>query len=156
MKLDDRPEFSPGWKFNDWEMRGVPLRLEIGPRDLAAEQVTAARRDTGERTALPLSRLEEGVAELLDEVHRGLYRRALEFRQAHTHEAGDLASLRAVMEGPRGFIRAHWCEKPGCEERIKEETGATIRCLPFGERGEGRCILCGEPARQVVYLARAY
>ncbi|MEW5932991.1 MAG: proline--tRNA ligase [Bacillota bacterium] len=156
VKLDDRPEFSPGWKFNDWEMRGVPLRLEIGPRDLAAEQVTAARRDTGERTALPLSRLEEGVAELLDEVHRGLYRRALEFRQAHTHEAGDLASLRAVMEGPRGFIRTHWCEKPGCEERIKEETGATIRCLPFGEKGEGRCVLCGEPARQVVYLARAY
>lgn len=156
VRLDDRPEYSPGWKFNDWEMRGVPLRLEVGPRDLAARQVTAARRDTAERTAVPMERLEEGVAELLEEVHRGLYRKALQFREANTHRVHDFGTFKSIMEGPRGFIRALWCEKPECEERIKQETGATIRCLPFGEREEGTCVLCGEPARQVAYFARAY
>ncbi|MDI6895057.1 MAG: proline--tRNA ligase [Bacillota bacterium] len=156
VRLDERPEFSPGWKFNDWEMRGAPLRLEVGPRDLAAQQVTAARRDTGERTAVPMAGLEEGVSDLLEAVHQGLYRRALEFREANTRQAQDYAEFRSIMEGPRGLIRALWCGKPECEERIKQETGATIRCLPFGEQGEGRCLLCGGPAHQVAYFARAY
>ncbi|HHY95727.1 MAG TPA: proline--tRNA ligase [Firmicutes bacterium] len=156
VKLDDRPGYSAGWKFNDWEMRGVPLRLEVGPRDLAARQVTAARRDNGERSSVPLAELETGVEDLLRRVQTGLFERARAWREANTHEGESLEELRTVMEGPRGFIRAGWCGEDSCEERIKEETGATIRCLPFTQEPVPKCVCCGKEARHLVLLARAY
>ncbi len=183
LKVDDRPEYTPGWKFNDWEMRGVPLRLEIGPRDVKAGQVVAVRRDTGEKSTLSAepAALAQGVRALLDDIQRGLYERAKVFREVNTRSAASVEEMADVMEGPRGFVLAPWCGSPECEEHIKEATGATIRCLPLapaaagggrdggsglsgedrsgqgGRSGEtGRCVRCGQVPGRPAYFARAY
>lgn len=158
VKLDDREEQSPGWKFNDWEMRGVPLRLELGPRDLAAHQVVLVRRDTGEKISASQDGLVDAVGELLDSVQYSLYQRAGRFLADNTREAADYEEFQRVIEEKRGFVRAGWCGDGGCERTIKEETGATIRNIPLvGSEPAGHsCIRCGHPARAVVYFARAY
>jgi len=167
LRVDDRPEYTPGWKFNDWEMRGVPLRLEIGPRDARAGQVTAVRRDTGQKMALPAEpvALRRAVSELLGTIQGDLLEAARRFRDQNTHEADTFDQLAEIIETKRGFVRAPWCGRAECEAEIKERTGATIRCLPLpeppgpGGRSSGRgsrCALCGGEARDVVYFARAY
>ncbi len=158
LKVDDREEYTPGWKFNEWEMRGVPLRIEIGPRDVAQEQVTLARRDrpgrAGKRSA-PLAGLTETVQELLAEIQADMYRKALAFREENTVEPADYGEFKEAVA--RGFALAWWCSDGACETAIKEETTATIRCIPLHqEPGEGACIYCGRPARERAVFARAY
>jgi prolyl-tRNA synthetase len=155
-RLDDREGYTPGWKFNDWEMRGVPLRLELGPRDAAANQVTLVRRDLqGVREAVPLEGLRERVLSLLDEVQKSLFERALRFREEHTHYPDDYGGLVEAVED--GFAWAWWCGSAECETKVKEETKATIRNIPLNQPGgSGRCVVCGALAREQAVFARAY
>jgi len=157
LQLDDREGYTPGWKFNDWEMRGVPLRIEIGPRDVAAEQVVLARRDEPgkKKEALPLAGLARRVPALLKEIQQGLLERARRFREEHTFYPEDSAGLCQAVE--RGFAWAWWCGSAECEDRVKEDSKATIRCLPLQQPGDtGRCIVCGEDSQEQAVFARAY
>ena len=157
LKLDDREEYSPGWKFNEWEMKGVPLRLELGPRDLEAEQVIAVRRDSGAKEPLPWAELPRRLPQLLEELQGDLYKRALQFQQEHTRSGADYGEFLQVMERERGFFIASWCGREECELKAKEESKATIRCIPFDREMEHEnCLVCGEKAAEVVYFARAY
>src|SRR5579859_4729692 len=148
----------PGWKFNEWELKGVPLRIEVGPRDLQQQHVTMVRRDTRAKEQVGLDAIAERAGGLLDEVQTALFDRAQEFVKTNTHVAEDYATFKEVMQERRGFIRAYWCGSGDCEARIKEETRATIRVIPEEARaaGPGKCILCGEPARTRVLFAQAY
>jgi prolyl-tRNA synthetase len=157
-KLDDREGFSPGFKFNDWEMRGVPLRIEIGPRDAAKRVVTLARRDVpgrdGKSTA-PQDGLADAVTRLLAEIQTALYDRALAFRRANTHEPRSYEEFKLVVED--GWADVWWAGDKDEEARVKEETRATIRCIPLEQPGGGgTCFYTGRPATQRVIFARAY
>ncbi len=158
IKVDDRTEVTPGFKFNDWELRGVPLRLEIGPKDIDKGVVTAARRDIPGRdgkSTLSMDQLAAQVAELLTEIHASMYDKAEAFRDAHIHDPKDYDALKEVVQ--EGWAFSWWCGSRECEAKIKEETKATTRCIPFHQpEGEGRCIYCGQPAKERVYFARAY
>ncbi len=160
LEVDDREEYTAGWKFNEWELRGVPLRIELGPKDVQNEQVVLARRDLpgkeGKLTA-PQAALKEEVKRLLEEIQRSLYERALKFREAHTHEPEDWEEFKEAVED--GFALAPWCGDPGCEKAIQEETKATNRCIPLEQEGlpaGARCIRCGRPAKERAIFARAY
>ncbi len=157
VELDDREGYSPGWKFNQWEMKGVPLRLEIGPRDLENGGVTAVRRDTGEKDFLPDKDLPARLPLLLQEIQDSLFRKALEFREQKTCRPGDYNEFKKILEEKKGFILGHWCGDPRCEEEIKAETKATIRCIPFDQDhgDKGPCLYCQKEG-QLVYFARAY
>ncbi|MGQ9710958.1 MAG: proline--tRNA ligase [Anaerolineae bacterium] len=158
LKVDDREGFSPGWKFNDWEMRGVPLRIEVGPQDVAQEQVVLARRDRPGKegkTTVPLAGLVDAVREMLMTIQADLYRRALAFREANTFYPEDLEGLRDAVAS--GFAYAWWCGDAACEAKVKEETTATIRCIPLEqEPGTGRCVVCGRESKERAVFARAY
>jgi len=156
-ELDAREEYTPGWKFNHWEMKGVPLRIEIGPRDVAEGQVVLARRDTGQKLAAPQQGLAGRVSDLLDEIQRNLFRRAKKFLDDNSYHLDDYQEFKRITGEDGGFIYTHWCGSAECEARIKEETKATIRCIPLDQPGtKGRCIYCGEGADQVALFARAY
>ena len=156
-ELDAREEYTPGWKFNYWETKGVPLRVEIGPRDVAKGQVVLARRDTGQKLAVPQQGLAERVSELLEEIQRNLFRRAKKFLDDNSYHLDDYEEFKRIIGGDGGFIYTHWCGSADCEARIKEETKATIRCLPLDQPGtKGRCIYCGKEADQIALFARAY
>ena len=153
----DWSEHTPGWKFNEWELKGVPVRLEIGPRDVAAGQAVVVRRDTRRKEFVPLAELPARLEALLAEMQQNLFARALDFREANTHTVDSFEEFKAIMEGQRGFIRAHWCGQTSCELAIKEQTGATLRCIPLHQTPEeGQCILCGEKSSARVLFARAY
>jgi len=157
IRLDDRDGLTPGFKFNDWEMRGVPLRVEIGPRDVAAGQVLVARRDrVGEKKQpLPLAGLAERLPALLDEIQRDLFDRAVRFRTERTFYPTTYAELGEAVE--RGFAWAWWCGSRACEDKIKGDTKATSRNIPLQQPGgTGRCIVCGEQAAEQAVFARAY
>ncbi len=159
VKLDDRDNLTPGYKFNDWELRGVPVRVEIGPRDLAKGTVALARRDKPGRegkTFVPQEGLVDTIAQLLDEIHNSLYERALAFRNAHIHEPKDYEEFKEVVQN--GWAYTYWCGDPECEANIKAETKATTRCIPLeGDSAEGhKCIYCGRPAKYKLYFAKAY
>ncbi len=158
MELDEREGYSPGWKFNEWEMKGVPVRLELGPRDIEAGGVTAVRRDTGEKVFLAEEGLEASLGELLEEIQKNLYRQALDFLTENTRRAADYEEFKKILEAQRGFIKAGWCGELACEEQVKDETRATIRCIPFQEEQAPRetCLKCGKDAEHLVYYARAY
>jgi prolyl-tRNA synthetase len=156
-KLDERDGLTPGFKFNDWEMRGVPLRLEIGPKDIAKGTVVLARRDKPGREGksfVEQAGLARTVAELLVDIQQSLYDRALAFREAHTRQVEDFDEFKAAVE--QGFASAHWCGGADCEAQIKERTKATIRCVPFAQADAGKCILCGAASQERVIFARAY
>jgi len=156
LHVDDRDQLKPGFKFNEWEMCGVPLRLELGPRDLDSGQATFARRDTGDKGTVPLEKLETEVPALLESVQAGLFERALEFRQRNTTTTDSWTDFCEQLEAG-GFIYAHWNGSGETEARIQDETKATIRCIPFGREPEaGKCILTGEPSEGRVLFARAY
>ncbi|HJY90528.1 MAG TPA: His/Gly/Thr/Pro-type tRNA ligase C-terminal domain-containing protein, partial [Candidatus Acidoferrum sp.] len=164
--LDEREGFSPGWKFNDWEMRGVPVRVELGPKDVAKQAAMLARRDKPGRegkVSAPLADLAGTIEKLLADIHRSLYDKALAFRRANTHEPGSYDDFKKAVE--TGFAFAHWCGSGECEEKIKEETRATMRCIPLdpaavmgtaGGAGTGTCVRCGKPAKDRAIFARAY
>jgi prolyl-tRNA synthetase len=159
LHVDDREEHTPGWKYNEWEMRGVPLRMEIGPRDVAKEQVVLVRRDNREKAFVPVAELAERIPALLDDVQRGLYDRALRLREENTRTATSWDEFKEIFEGPRGFVIAGWDGEAETEAKIKEETKATIRLIPLegGEDTDGlRCIYTGNPARYRAVFARAY
>ncbi len=158
VKLDEREGLSPGWKFNDWEMRGVPLRVELGPRDIEREQVMIARRDIPGRegkVSVPLTALETTVQTLLDTVHQALYQKALDFRESHTYDVKTYDELKEAVQ--HGFARVLWAGDGEDEEAVKAETKATLRCL-LAEPAEtpGKCVYTGRPTDQVAIFARAY
>ena len=158
LKVDNRDEYSPGWKFNEWELKGVPLRIEIGPRDIAKEQVVIARRDVPGRDGksfVPLAGLADAVPDMLEDIQNSLLTRATEFRDANISEPSDYDSFQeAVTEG---FARAWWCGDVACEDKVKDDTKATTRCIPSDQSGEsGACIVCGKPAEEITIFARAY
>ncbi len=154
--LDAREAYTPGWKFAEWEMRGVPIRLEIGPKDIEKGQVVLARRDTREKLAAPVDGLAVRILSLLDEIQHGLYTRALDFRTEHTTTAANWDEFLAAMEGRPGFVIARWCGDDECEARIKAETQATIRNLPFEQEPGGMCVRCDKPAVTEARFAKAY
>ncbi len=156
-RIDDREQYTPGWKFNEWEKRGVPLRIEVGPKDLEKNQVVFARRDTGQKTPASQDGLVERVRQVLDTIQRDMYQRARQFRETHSHRVDDYRQFVEILDGPGGFLWSHWCGSGECEARIQEETKATIRCIPMNAEPEpGRCIKCGSRSSQRVVFARAY
>jgi prolyl-tRNA synthetase len=155
--LDDREAYTPGWKFAEWELRGVPLRLEIGPKDLEKSQVVLARRDTREKASAPFDGLTARVTALLQEIQDAIFHRALKFREEHTTRVSSYDEFKAAMEGRPGFVIAGWCGSSDCEAEIKAETQATLRNIPFGsEQVSGTCVKCGRPSRGEAWFAKAY
>jgi prolyl-tRNA synthetase len=154
--LDERDE-RPGWKFSEWEMRGVPLRVEIGPKDIEKSSVLVARRDTREKLSFAVAGLAGQLIDLLEAVQRSLFERARQFREEHTLRADTYEAFRAAMEGRPGFVIAPWCGSAECEAIIKAETQATIRNMPIGgETPAGPCVRCDNPARALAWFAKAY
>ncbi len=157
VEIDQRDEYSAGWKFNYWEMKGVPLRLEVGPRDIEKNQVTAVRRDTLEKFTLPMEGLSEKIAELLDDIHNSMFKIALENREKKTFISNDYNEIKTMMKENKGFIKIMWCGESECEDKLKEETSATIRCIPFDQENLGDiCPMCGKKAEYMVVIAKAY
>jgi prolyl-tRNA synthetase len=157
VKLDDDESQTPGWKYAEYEMRGVPLRLEIGPKDLEKRSVFSARRDTKAKAPLPMDGLAGHVRGLLDEIQANLLARARAFRESHTSTASTWEQFTQTMEGRPGFVISPWCETDECEAVIKAETQATIRNIPFGsETPTGVCVKCGKPAVVNAWFAKAY
>jgi prolyl-tRNA synthetase len=155
--LDDRAEYTPGWKFNEWELKGTPLRIEIGPKDVKQNQVIAARRDTFERITVKEKEVTEVTEKLLREIQNNLYNRAKKSLEENTTSVKSYSEFKKNLKDKGGFIRASWCSNSTCEEKIKEETGATIRIVPFEkEQVISKCVYCGNEAKEVVYFARAY
>ena len=157
VEADVRDEYKPGWKFNEWEMKGVPIRIEVGPRDVEKGQVVLVRRDTREKVFVKESDLHARVTTTLDDIQANLFQRAVDFRSENTYEAEDFAHFESIMNTGRGFIYANWCGNPACEDEIQARTKATIRCIPLeGAEPTGKCIFCGEPGKHKVYFAKAY
>ena len=157
VKTDLRDEVSPGWKFNEWELKGVPLRLEIGPRDLEKNQFTAVRRLDRRKTAVPRDGLLAHVGPLLEEIQADMLEKGRAFLRENTRDAKSYDELKRGLEETGGFFRAHWCGSADCEKRIKDETKATIRCIPLeGNREDGTCLRCNGASRRWVYFARSY
>ncbi|MGH2453456.1 MAG: proline--tRNA ligase [bacterium] len=156
VKLDDREQYTPGWKFNEWEMRGVPVRLEIGPREQAGRQVTLVRRTGGGKEAVPEDGLAERLDHILDEIQAELHGRGRRFLEEHIVEAHAVEEIAAAIEAKRGFVRVGWCESQSCEDQIRERSGASPRVIPMDDHPEGTCVVCGQPSRATVYFARAY
>ncbi len=155
--VDDREEYTPGWKFNQWELKGVPVRVEIGPRDLKQQQVTVVRRDTRQKTAVKEDEAADIVQALLEEIQSNLYAKAKKTLEEKITAAKDYGEFAKILEEKGGFIKAAWCGNPACEAKIKDETGATIRVLPFEqEEPAGGCVYCGQKAKKIAYFARSY
>jgi prolyl-tRNA synthetase len=159
VRVDDRPEHRPGRKFNEWELKGVPLRVEIGGRDVAAGVVTVARRDAGDRQQIPVSRARVAIEEMLGDVQASLFRSARDERERRTLR--DPTSYEQMIEYLReagGFVAAPWCGRTECEAQVKEDSSATIRCLPLNEQPSqsGACACCGRPAVTRAVWAQAY
>ncbi|MDY5541600.1 MAG: proline--tRNA ligase [Lachnospiraceae bacterium] len=156
VKVDDSDK-SPGWKFSEQEMRGSPLRVEIGPKDMEAGQAVVVRRDTGEKYTVALSELKERVGELLDEIHAHMLEKARAHRDSHTYEARTYDEFKEIIDTKPGFVKAMWCGDQACEDKIKEDTTATSRCIPFvQEKLSDKCVCCGRPAKSMVYWGKAY
>jgi len=156
VELDAREAYTPGWKFAEWELRGVPIRLEIGPKDLEKQQVVLARRDTKAKLPTPMDGLAARVQELLDEIQQALFERAVRFRDEHTTTTDSYETFKQLMEGRPGYVIAPWCGSAECEAQIKAETQATIRNLPFDSHPAGQCIKCNGPAVTMARFAKAY
>ena len=153
----DTTDKSPGYKFAEQEMRGIPLRVEIGPRDIAAGQAVICRRDNGEKETVAFTELSKRIAELLDDIQKSLYEKAKAHRDANTRVAKNWDEFTDIINNKQGFIKAMWCGDQDCEIDIKEETGATTRCMPFEQENLGDvCVHCGKPAKKMVYFGRAY
>ena len=157
VKLDDSDN-SPGWKFAEYEMKGVPVRVEIGPKDIENGQCVIATRYNGEKAVFSLDELEKAVADKLIEARDGMFRKALENRNAKTYDCTSLEEIiKALEENGDGFVRAMWCGEESCEDEVKEKTGVGSRCIPFdGENLSDKCVCCGKPAKHMVLWGKAY
>jgi prolyl-tRNA synthetase len=155
--LDDRGEYTPGWKFNQWELKGIPLRVEVGPRDVKNGQVVMVRRDTGQKAFVKDADIIATAQGLLSEIQDSMLAKARAILADKTTPVQSYDEFKAVVEGKGGFVKAAWCGSPECEAKIKEETGATIRIRPFQrEEPQTGCVFCGAQAKEVVYFARSY
>ena len=157
--LDIREEFTPGWKFSEYEMRGVPLRMEIGPRDIKAGQAVLVRRDTREKMTLPLDAGVSKIPGVLEDIQASLFREAETFLRENTRQAGSWEEFKDIMDNQRGFVKSLWCGSDACEDKIKEDTMATIRVIPLETKNEaapGACVCCGKEAKVLAIFARAY
>ena len=155
--LDDRDEYSPGWKYNEWEIKGIPVRLEIGQREVDSKSVTTVRRDTGKKEGAKLDHLSETLAELLVDIHTNLYSKALKFLESHTFVTADYGELKRLAG--TGIVQAPWCGSEDCEAKIKEETGVKITNLPLDAQvnfAGQKCIYCGKEAKHTANFARSY
>lgn len=153
----DNADKSPGWKFSEQEMRGIPIRVEIGPKDIEAGKCVICRRDTGEKTEVSLDDLEAKAGEILEKMQVEMLERARAHREEHTYVAKDMDEFRRLFDEKSGFVKAMWCENQQCEEKIKEELAVTSRCMPFEqEQISDVCVCCGQPAKKMVYWGRAY
>ncbi len=156
VKVDDR-DMRPGPKFYEWEKRGVPVRIEIGPKDLANKSVVIVRRDTGEKQSIEIGKAADFIRELLAKIQNDMFAKALKFQQDNTFEVDTYEEFKKFLEEKGGFIKAHWCGDAACEEKVKEETKATTRCIPFNQKKEtGECIVCGKKSDGRVIFAKAY
>ncbi len=155
--LDDREEYTPGWKFNQWELKGVPIRIELGPRDLKQGQVVMVRRDIGQKTPVKEADIPVTIEKLLQEIQDSLFAKAKALMQEKTTTVQSYEEFKKVICDKGGFIKAAWCDSADCEAKIKDETGATIRVRPFQkEEPTTNCIYCGQEAKETVYFARSY
>ena len=153
----DASDQSMGWKAAEYEMKGVPLRVEIGPKDMEKNQCCICRRDSGEKVYVPLEDLESAVKELLDSVHEGLYQRAKKNLEDHTRVCLTLEDVKAFMESEGGFAKTMWCGELDCELKMKEQAGVTSRCMPLEQEKVGEtCVCCGKPAKHMIYWGVAY
>jgi prolyl-tRNA synthetase len=157
VRVDDRDQHRPGFKFSEWELKGVPIRIELGPRDLAADQVVLANRVTGEKSPHSTSGAIAGMQSTLRDVQNALHSAALEFRNSNTHEAGSFDELREGIAAEGGFWVGAWCGELACEQKVTEETKATIRVLPLQQEDPGAaCVVCGRPGTERATWGRAY
>ncbi|UCC38484.1 MAG: proline--tRNA ligase [Candidatus Aminicenantes bacterium] len=159
VEMDDREEFTPGWKFSEWEMKGVPLRIEIGPRDIKENKVLVVRRDTREKESIGLDVLSQKAPEILKNIQRSMFKEGLKFQLENTRKVQSYEDLKSILESKKGFIKAYWCGHTTCEEKIKEETMATIRVVPLEQdkqKAQGKCVCCGKDSDAMVYFAKAY
>jgi prolyl-tRNA synthetase len=155
--VDDREEYTPGWKFNQWELKGVPVRVEIGPRDLKQQQVTVVRRDIHQKTAVKEEEAADAIERLLEEIQNNLFAKAKKSLEEKITVVQNYGEFAKVLKEKGGFIKAAWCGNPECETKIKDETGATIRVLPFEQKEPaGNCVHCGQKAKKTAYFARSY
>lgn len=155
LKIDDREEISPGFKFNHWEAKGVPIRLEVGPKDLEKKQVVAARRDTLEKEHIKFGELKIKIPKLLDNIQKNIYQKALKFQEENTHSVSSYKEFREIINDKGGFISTAWCGNEVCEGKIQNETKATIRVIEEGKKPQGKC-LCGKESKMQVLFAKAY
>lgn len=156
MKVDDSDK-SPGWKFSEQEMRGIPLRIEVGPKDIEAGKCVICRRDTRDKMEVPFGELAGKVRELLEKMQREMLERARAHRDSHTYVAKDYEEFKQIFGEKAGFVKAMWCGCQDCEDKIKEELSVTSRCMPFEqEQLSDVCVCCGKPAKKMVYWGRAY
>jgi len=156
-KIDDRDNYRPGWKFNEWEKQGVPIRLEIGPKDMENSEFVLVRRDTGEKERVPQEGIAERLAAMLDTMQNHLFQRALDLREQNSHIVDDYDELKQRLEEDGGFYRVHWNGKRESEDRLQEETKATIRVIESDQPAEkGKCILTGEASERRVVVAKGY
>jgi prolyl-tRNA synthetase len=157
VKYDNRDTHKPGWKFAEYEMKGVPVRIAIGPRDMENGSVEVARRDTKEKMVIQANGIDQKISHLLENIQDNIYKKAVDFRETATHKADSFEEFVDLLDNKGGFIHAHWDGTPETEQKIKELTKATIRCIPLGNKQEsGSCILTGKPSSQRVIFARAY
>jgi prolyl-tRNA synthetase len=157
VEADFRKEYSVGWKFNEWELKGVPLRMEIGTKELKEDKITLVRRDTGEKFLVPSKLILLKVREILNSIQKNLFEKSSQFLKENTREVFDYKEFKDIIKKEKGFLKAFWCENPKCEAKIKEETKVTNRCLPFNTPEEtGKCILCGKKAKRKWIFAQAY
>lgn len=155
-KLDSSSK-SPGWKFSEYEMKGVPIRLEIGPKDIEKNQAILVRRDTGEKIVVSLDNLQEEITNLLHSIQKNLYTKALKRRNEKTYIAKNMSDFKNIINATPGFIKAMWCGNKECEDKIKDLTGATSRCIPFEQESIAEnCLCCNEKAKHMLYFAKAY
>ncbi|MBR5268141.1 MAG: proline--tRNA ligase, partial [Lachnospiraceae bacterium] len=156
VKVDDSDK-SPGWKFSESEMRGIPVRIELGPKDIEAGQAVLVRRDTHEKITVALAEINEKVDELLKTIQKDMLERARQHREEHTYDAHNMEEMKDIADNKPGFIRAMWCGCQECENKLKEEVGVTSRCMPFAqEQIADTCVVCGKPAQKMVYWGKAY
>ena len=157
IKVDDRDKYSPGYKFNYWEMKGIPIRVEIGPRDIESGECILVRRDTLEKITIKLENLSEELGKLLEDIHQNMFEMCKKRMEEKTTVAHNLDEFKANMEKNQGFIKAMWCENEKCENKIRELTGAKSRCIPFEqEKISDKCVCCGNAATKMVIWGRQY
>jgi len=159
VQVDDRDEYTSGWKFNEWEVQGVPLRINIGPKDIREDRTEFVRRDTGEKVFIKRSKVSESAILFLEEIQKNLISHAKKYLEENVTRANNYDDLKSILENRGGFVLAGWCGDEKCEITIKEETGADIRVIPFEPQEKSvsaTCVYCGQQAKMVPIFAKAY